>query len=154
MVLNETILYVLKGIVHMLFNKGSYMGLYISELAPGLCILCTAQLYMLALYLMWMLPSYVFPFVTDWDREKLLEDWMCSPENCCQRSGVQMPTPPPSGYNAWDTLPSPRTPRTTRSSVTSPDEISLSPGDIDMALVSFISWGGRGLPFTYSILCD
>ncbi|XP_077124313.1 ankyrin repeat and IBR domain-containing protein 1 isoform X2 [Ranitomeya variabilis] len=70
----------------------------------------------------------------DWDREKLLEDWMCSPENCCQRSGVQMPTPPPSGYNAWDTLPSPRTPRTTRSSVTSPDEISLSPGDIDMAL--------------------
>ncbi|XP_073438091.1 ankyrin repeat and IBR domain-containing protein 1 [Dendrobates tinctorius] len=70
----------------------------------------------------------------DWDREKLLEAWMCSPENCCQRSGVQMPTPPPSGYNAWDTLPSPRTPRTTRSSVTSPDEISLSPGDIDMAL--------------------
>ncbi|XP_044151807.1 ankyrin repeat and IBR domain-containing protein 1 [Bufo gargarizans] len=70
----------------------------------------------------------------DWDREKLLEDWMCSPENCCQRSGVQMPTPPPSGYNAWDTLPSPRTPRTTRSSVTSPDEISLSPGDIDMTL--------------------
>ncbi|XP_068091367.1 ankyrin repeat and IBR domain-containing protein 1 isoform X1 [Hyperolius riggenbachi] len=70
----------------------------------------------------------------DWDREKLLEDWMSSPESCCQRSGVQMPTPPPSGYNAWDTLPSPRTPRTTRSSVTSPDEISLSPGDIDTAL--------------------
>ncbi|KAE8596194.1 hypothetical protein XENTR_v10016007 [Xenopus tropicalis] len=70
----------------------------------------------------------------DWDREKLLEAWMCSPENCCQRSGVQMPTPPPSGYNAWDTLPSPRTPRTTRSSVTSPDEISLSPGDIDTPL--------------------
>ncbi|XP_073485719.1 ankyrin repeat and IBR domain-containing protein 1 [Aquarana catesbeiana] len=70
----------------------------------------------------------------DWDREKLLEDWMTSPESCCQRSGVQMPTPPPSGYNAWDTLPSPRTPRTTRSSVTSPDEISLSPGDIDMTL--------------------
>ncbi|KAM4687998.1 ankyrin repeat and IBR domain-containing protein 1 [Discoglossus pictus] len=70
----------------------------------------------------------------DWDREKLLEAWMCSPENCCQRSGVQMPTPPPTGYNAWDTLPSPRTPRTTRSSVTSPDEISLSPGDIDTPL--------------------
>lgn len=68
----------------------------------------------------------------DWDREKLLEAWMFNAENCCQRSGVQMPTPPPSGYNAWDTLPSPRTPRTTRSSVTSPDEISLlSPGDID-----------------------
>ncbi|KAG8138892.1 putative RBR-type E3 ubiquitin transferase protein, partial [Naja naja] len=49
----------------------------------------------------------------DWDREKLLEAWMTNPENCCQRSGVQMPTPPPSGYNAWDTLPSPRTPRTT-----------------------------------------
>ncbi|XP_043822655.1 ankyrin repeat and IBR domain-containing protein 1 isoform X2 [Dromiciops gliroides] len=70
----------------------------------------------------------------DWDREKLLEAWMSNPENCCQRSGVQMPTPPPSGYNAWDTLPSPRTPRTTRSSVTSPDEISLSPGDLDTAL--------------------
>ncbi|KTG45692.1 hypothetical protein cypCar_00000673 [Cyprinus carpio] len=65
----------------------------------------------------------------DWDREKLLEDWMSNAEDCCQRSGVQMPTPPPSGYNAWDTLPSPRTPRTTRSSVSSPDEISLSPTD-------------------------
>uniref|UniRef100_A0A8C4ST34 Ankyrin repeat and IBR domain-containing protein 1 n=1 Tax=Erpetoichthys calabaricus TaxID=27687 RepID=A0A8C4ST34_ERPCA len=70
----------------------------------------------------------------DWDREKLLEAWMSNAEDCCQRSGVQMPTPPPSGYNAWDTLPSPRTPRTTRSSVTSPDEISLSPGDEDMPL--------------------
>ncbi|XP_010570790.1 PREDICTED: ankyrin repeat and IBR domain-containing protein 1 isoform X5 [Haliaeetus leucocephalus] len=70
----------------------------------------------------------------DWDREKLLEAWMSNPENCCQRSGVQMPTPPPSGYNAWDTLPSPRTPRTTRSSVTSPDEISPSPGDIETAV--------------------
>ncbi|XP_023580423.1 ankyrin repeat and IBR domain-containing protein 1 [Trichechus manatus latirostris] len=69
-----------------------------------------------------------------WDREKLLEAWMSNPENCCQRSGVQMPTPPPTGYNAWDTLPSPRTPRTTRSSVTSPDEISLSPGDLDTSL--------------------
>ncbi|XP_066571557.1 ankyrin repeat and IBR domain-containing protein 1 isoform X3 [Amia ocellicauda] len=70
----------------------------------------------------------------DWDREKLLEAWMSNAEDCCQRSGVQMPTPPPSGYNAWDTLPSPRTPRTTRSSVTSPDEISLSPGDDDRPL--------------------
>ncbi|KAJ8409824.1 hypothetical protein AAFF_G00218830 [Aldrovandia affinis] len=69
-----------------------------------------------------------------WDREKLLEAWMSNPEDCCQRSGVHMPTPPPSGYNAWDTLPSPRTPRTTRSSVTSPDEISLSPGDESMPL--------------------
>ncbi|XP_007895740.1 ankyrin repeat and IBR domain-containing protein 1 isoform X2 [Callorhinchus milii] len=68
----------------------------------------------------------------DWDREKLLEAWMLDAEDCCQRSGIQMPTPPPSGYNAWDTLPSPRTPRTTRSSVTSPDEISLSPTDDDM----------------------
>lgn len=73
----------------------------------------------------------------DWDREKLLEAWMSNPENCCQRSGVQMPTPPPSGCNAWDTLPSPRTPRTTRSSVTSPDELSLSPGDLDTSLVRF-----------------
>lgn len=76
-------------------------------------------------------------FLKDWDREKLLEAWMSNPENCCQRSGVQMPTPPPSGYNAWDTLPSPRTPRTTRSSITSPDEISLSPGDLDTSLVWF-----------------
>ncbi|XP_060680901.1 ankyrin repeat and IBR domain-containing protein 1 isoform X1 [Hemiscyllium ocellatum] len=67
----------------------------------------------------------------DWDREKLLEAWMLDPEDCCQRSGIQMPIPPPSGYNAWDTLPSPRTPRTTRSSVTSPDDISLSPTDED-----------------------
>lgn len=80
---------------------------------------------------------YLLIFILeDWDREKLLEAWMSNPENCCQRSGVQMPTPPPSGYNAWDTLPSPRTPRTTRSSVTSPDEISPSPGDIETAVVS------------------
>ncbi|XP_028841127.1 ankyrin repeat and IBR domain-containing protein 1 [Denticeps clupeoides] len=65
----------------------------------------------------------------DWDREKLLEAWMSNAEECCQRSGVQMPTPPPSGFNAWDTLPSPRTPRTTRSSVTTPDDLSLTPGD-------------------------
>ncbi|XP_072536767.1 ankyrin repeat and IBR domain-containing protein 1 isoform X2 [Salminus brasiliensis] len=70
----------------------------------------------------------------DWDREKLLEAWMSNAEDCCQRSGVQMPTPPPRGYNAWDTLPSPRTPRTTRSSITSPDEISLSPADDDQSL--------------------
>ncbi|XP_067093821.1 ankyrin repeat and IBR domain-containing protein 1-like isoform X3 [Osmerus mordax] len=72
----------------------------------------------------------------DWDREKLLEAWMSNAEDCCQRSGVQMPNPPPSGYNAWDTLPSPRTPRTTRSSITSPDEISITPGDEDSPLVS------------------
>uniref|UniRef100_A0A668AEN9 Ankyrin repeat and IBR domain-containing protein 1 n=1 Tax=Myripristis murdjan TaxID=586833 RepID=A0A668AEN9_9TELE len=70
----------------------------------------------------------------DWDREKLLEAWMTNAEECCQRSGVQMPNPPPSGYNAWDTLPSPRTPRTTRSSITSPDQISLTPADEDSAL--------------------
>ncbi|KAK1880854.1 Ankyrin repeat and IBR domain containing protein 1 [Dissostichus eleginoides] len=33
----------------------------------------------------------------DWDREKLLEAWMSDAEGCCQRSGVTMPTPPPSG---------------------------------------------------------
>ncbi|KAM9309498.1 ankyrin repeat and IBR domain-containing protein 1-like isoform 2-T2 [Pholidichthys leucotaenia] len=70
----------------------------------------------------------------DWDREKLLEAWMASAEECCQRSGVQMPNPPPSGYNAWDTLPSPRTPRTTRSSITSPDQISLVPPEEDSSL--------------------
>ncbi|XP_061572366.1 ankyrin repeat and IBR domain-containing protein 1-like [Cololabis saira] len=65
----------------------------------------------------------------DWDREKLLEAWMSNAEECCQRSGVQMHNPPPSGYNAWDTLPSPRTPRTTHSSITCPDQISLMPAD-------------------------
>uniref|UniRef100_A0A3B3C821 Ankyrin repeat and IBR domain-containing protein 1 n=1 Tax=Oryzias melastigma TaxID=30732 RepID=A0A3B3C821_ORYME len=70
----------------------------------------------------------------DWDREKLLEAWMNNAEECCQRSGVQMPNPPPSGYNAWDTLPSPRTPRTNRSSITSPDQISLLPADDESSL--------------------
>uniref|UniRef100_A0A665U4J5 Ankyrin repeat and IBR domain-containing protein 1 n=1 Tax=Echeneis naucrates TaxID=173247 RepID=A0A665U4J5_ECHNA len=70
----------------------------------------------------------------DWDREKLLEAWMTNAEECCQRSGVQMPNPPPSGCNAWDTLPSPRTPRTTRSSVSSPDQISLVPADEEASL--------------------
>uniref|UniRef100_A0A8C7GBP5 RBR-type E3 ubiquitin transferase n=1 Tax=Oncorhynchus kisutch TaxID=8019 RepID=A0A8C7GBP5_ONCKI len=41
----------------------------------------------------------------DWDRENLLEAWMSNAEECCQRSGVHMPSAPPSGYNAWDTLP-------------------------------------------------
>uniref|UniRef100_A0A8C6KU54 Ankyrin repeat and IBR domain-containing protein 1 n=1 Tax=Nothobranchius furzeri TaxID=105023 RepID=A0A8C6KU54_NOTFU len=68
----------------------------------------------------------------DWDREKLLEAWMSNAEECCQRSGVQMPNPPPSGYNAWDTLPSPRTPRTTHSSITSPEQVSLMPSDEEM----------------------
>uniref|UniRef100_A0A3Q4MM62 Ankyrin repeat and IBR domain-containing protein 1 n=1 Tax=Neolamprologus brichardi TaxID=32507 RepID=A0A3Q4MM62_NEOBR len=70
----------------------------------------------------------------DWDREKLLEAWMANAAECCQRSGVQMPNPPPSGCNAWDTLPSPRTPRTTRSSITSPDQISLMPADEESSL--------------------
>ncbi|TMS10542.1 Ankyrin repeat and IBR domain-containing protein 1 [Larimichthys crocea] len=70
----------------------------------------------------------------DWDKEKLLEAWMINAEECCQRSGVQMPNPPPTGYNAWDTLPSPRTPRTTRSSITSPDQISLMPADEEVSL--------------------
>uniref|UniRef100_A0A1A8H856 Ankyrin repeat and IBR domain-containing protein 1 n=1 Tax=Nothobranchius korthausae TaxID=1143690 RepID=A0A1A8H856_9TELE len=70
----------------------------------------------------------------DWDREKLLEAWMSNAEECCQRSGVQMPNPPPSGYNTWDTLPSPRTPRTTHSSFTSPDQVSLMPADEEASL--------------------
>ncbi|RVE66474.1 hypothetical protein OJAV_G00107920 [Oryzias javanicus] len=73
----------------------------------------------------------------DWDREKLLEAWMSDAEGCCQRSGVAMPTPPPSGYNAWDTLPSPRTPRTPRSpltlTLTSPTDSCLTPGEEGMA---------------------
>lgn len=73
--------------------------------------------------------------VSDWDREKLLEAWMYNEEECCQRSGVQKPNPPPSGYNAWDTLPSPRTPRTACSSLTSPDQISLMPAGDESSLV-------------------
>ncbi|XP_056154424.1 ankyrin repeat and IBR domain-containing protein 1-like isoform X2 [Lampris incognitus] len=73
----------------------------------------------------------------DWDREKLLEAWMSDAEGCCQRSGVAMPTPPPSGYNAWDTLPSPRTPRTPRSpltlTLTSPTDSCLTPGEDGLA---------------------
>ncbi|CAL8293664.1 unnamed protein product [Merluccius merluccius] len=73
----------------------------------------------------------------DWDREKLLEAWMSDAEGCCQRSGVAMPTPPPSGYNAWDTLPSPRTPRTPRSpltlTLTSPTDSCLTPGEDTLA---------------------
>ncbi|XP_071378115.1 ankyrin repeat and IBR domain-containing protein 1 [Centroberyx affinis] len=73
----------------------------------------------------------------DWDREKLLEAWMTDAEGCCQRSGVAMPTPPPSGYNAWDTLPSPRTPRTPRSpltlTLTSPTDSCLTPGEEGLA---------------------
>ncbi|CAF99375.1 unnamed protein product [Tetraodon nigroviridis] len=69
----------------------------------------------------------------DWDREKLLEAWMLDADGCCQRSGVAMPTPPPSGYNAWDTLPSPRTPKTPRSpltlTLTSPTDSCLTPGE-------------------------
>uniref|UniRef100_A0A3P8WS40 Ankyrin repeat and IBR domain-containing protein 1 n=1 Tax=Cynoglossus semilaevis TaxID=244447 RepID=A0A3P8WS40_CYNSE len=73
----------------------------------------------------------------DWDREKLLEAWMSDAEGCCQRSGVAMPTPPPSGYNAWDTLPSPRTPRTPHSpltlTLTSPTDSCLTPGEESLA---------------------
>ncbi|KAL0962058.1 hypothetical protein UPYG_G00335170 [Umbra pygmaea] len=66
----------------------------------------------------------------DWDREKLLEAWMSDCEGCCQRSGVLMPTPPPSGYNAWDTLPSPRTPRSPLTfTLTSPTDSCLTPGE-------------------------
>uniref|UniRef100_A0A4W5KTF4 RBR-type E3 ubiquitin transferase n=1 Tax=Hucho hucho TaxID=62062 RepID=A0A4W5KTF4_9TELE len=66
----------------------------------------------------------------DWDREKLLEAWMSDSEECCQRSGVLMPTPPPSGCNAWDTLPSPRTPRSPLTlTLTSLTDSCLTPGE-------------------------
>lgn len=78
-------------------------------------------------------------FLSDWDREKLLEAWMSDAEGCCQRSGVAMPIPPPSGYNAWDTLPSPRTPRTPRSpltlTLTSPTDSCLTPGEEGLSTV-------------------
>uniref|UniRef100_A0A8C5C102 RBR-type E3 ubiquitin transferase n=1 Tax=Gadus morhua TaxID=8049 RepID=A0A8C5C102_GADMO len=79
----------------------------------------------------------------DWDREKLLEAWMSDGEGCCQRSGVAMPTPPPSGYNAWDTLPSPRTPRTPRSpltlTLTSPTDSCLTPAEEAMCGICLCS---------------
>ncbi|TNM92770.1 hypothetical protein fugu_018172 [Takifugu bimaculatus] len=74
----------------------------------------------------------------DWDREKLLEAWMLDADGCCQRSGVAMPTPPPCGYNAWDTLPSPRTPKTPRSpltlTLTSPTDSCLTPGEEGLSM--------------------
>lgn len=86
----------------------------------------------------------------DWDREKLLEAWMLDADGCCQRSGVAMPTPPPSGYNAWDTLPSPRTPKTPRSpltlTLTSPTDSCLTPGEEGLSTV-------RQLGLTFSCFC-
>ncbi|XP_061110577.1 ankyrin repeat and IBR domain-containing protein 1-like isoform X1 [Conger conger] len=109
-----------------LHHKEPYEGLKLQDLRrlKDMLIVETADMLQAPLF-----TAEALLRVHDWDREKLLEAWMSNPEDCCQRSGVHMPTPPPSGYNAWDTLPSPRTPRTTRSSVTSPDEISLSPED-------------------------
>lgn len=64
---------------------------------------------------------------------------MLDADGCCQRSGVAMPTPPPSGYNAWDTLPSPRTPKTPRSpltlTLTSPTDSCLTPGEEGLSTV-------------------
>uniref|UniRef100_A0A8C4Q4E0 RBR-type E3 ubiquitin transferase n=1 Tax=Eptatretus burgeri TaxID=7764 RepID=A0A8C4Q4E0_EPTBU len=40
-----------------------------------------------------------------WDREHLLEAWMTDSVACCQRAGVQLPPPPPSGQNSWGTIP-------------------------------------------------
>lgn len=86
-----------------------------------------------------------FFFFLDWDREKLLEAWMLDADGCCQRSGVAMPTPPPCGYNAWDTLPSPRTPKTPRSpltlTLTSPTDSCLTPGEEGLSTVRRRSWG-------------
>ena len=61
---------------------------------------------------------------------------MLDAEDCCQRSGVSMPAPPPSGCNAWDTLPSPRTPRSPLTlTLTSPTDSCLTPGDEGLAQV-------------------
>ncbi|XP_066565528.1 ankyrin repeat and IBR domain-containing protein 1-like isoform X1 [Amia ocellicauda] len=46
----------------------------------------------------------------DWDKEKLQMALLSNAEDCCKRSGVKMPTPPPSKYNSRDNLPSPCTP--------------------------------------------
>ncbi|XP_057683685.1 ankyrin repeat and IBR domain-containing protein 1-like isoform X2 [Corythoichthys intestinalis] len=119
-----------RGQVKLLQYKEPYEGLKLQDLRrlKDMLIVETADMLQAPLF-----TAEALLRAHDWDREKLLEAWMSDAEGCCQRSGVTMPTPPPSGYNAWDTLPSPRTPRTPRSPVTvtftSPTDSCLTPAD-------------------------
>uniref|UniRef100_A0A3Q1C430 Ankyrin repeat and IBR domain-containing protein 1 n=1 Tax=Amphiprion ocellaris TaxID=80972 RepID=A0A3Q1C430_AMPOC len=118
------------GETNLLQYKEPYEGLKIQDLRrlKDMLIVETADMLQAPLF-----TAEALLRAHDWDREKLLEAWMSDSEGCCQRSGVTMPTPPPSGYNAWDTLPSPRTPRTPRSpltlTLTSPTDSCLTPGE-------------------------
>ncbi|KAM9776852.1 ankyrin repeat and IBR domain-containing protein 1 [Syngnathus typhle] len=123
-----------RGQVKLLQHKEPYEGLKLQDLRrlKDMLIVETADMLQAPLF-----TAEALLRAHDWDREKLLEAWMSDAEGCCQRSGVAMPTPPPSGCNAWDTLPSPRTPRTPRSPVTltftSPTDSCLTPADEGMA---------------------
>ncbi|XP_077363434.1 ankyrin repeat and IBR domain-containing protein 1-like isoform X2 [Festucalex cinctus] len=123
-----------RGEVKLLQYKEPYEGLKLQDLRrlKDMLIVETADMLQAPLF-----TAEALLRAHDWDREKLLEAWMSDAEGCCQRSGVTMPTPPPSGYNAWDTLPSPRTPRTPRSPVTltftSPTDSCLTPADEGLA---------------------
>uniref|UniRef100_A0A3Q1FIT4 Ankyrin repeat and IBR domain-containing protein 1 n=1 Tax=Acanthochromis polyacanthus TaxID=80966 RepID=A0A3Q1FIT4_9TELE len=122
------------GETNLLQYKEPYEGLKIQDLRrlKDMLIVETADMLQAPLF-----TAEALLRAHDWDREKLLEAWMSDAEGCCQRSGVAMPTPPPSGYNAWDTLPSPRTPRTPRSpltlTLTSPTDSCLTPGEEGLA---------------------
>ncbi|XP_061521155.1 ankyrin repeat and IBR domain-containing protein 1 isoform X2 [Phycodurus eques] len=123
-----------RGEGKLLQNKEPYEGLKLQDLRrlKDMLIVETADMLQAPLF-----TAEALLRAHDWDREKLLEAWMSDAEGCCQRSGVAVPTPPPSGYNAWDTLPSPRTPRTPRSPVTltftSPTDSCLTPADEGLA---------------------
>ncbi|XP_061677202.1 ankyrin repeat and IBR domain-containing protein 1-like [Syngnathoides biaculeatus] len=123
-----------RGEGKLLHNKEPYEGLKLQDLRrlKDMLIVETADMLQAPLF-----TAEALLRAHDWDREKLLEAWMSDAEGCCQRSGVAVPTPPPSGCNAWDTLPSPRTPRTPRSPVTltftSPTDSCLTPGDEGLA---------------------
>ncbi|KAF3707459.1 Ankyrin repeat and IBR domain-containing protein 1 [Channa argus] len=122
------------GETNMLQYKEPYEGLKLQDLRrlKDMLIVETADMLQAPLF-----TAEALLRAHDWDREKLLEAWMSDAEGCCQRSGVAMPTPPPSGFNAWDTLPSPRTPRTPRSpltlTLTSPTDSCLTPGEEGLA---------------------
>ncbi|XP_054620392.1 ankyrin repeat and IBR domain-containing protein 1-like isoform X2 [Dunckerocampus dactyliophorus] len=123
-----------RGDIKLLQHKEPYEGLKLQDLRrlKDMLIVETADMLQAPLF-----TAEALLRAHDWDREKLLEAWMSDAEGCCQRSGVAMPTPPPSGYNAWDTLPSPRTPRTPRSPLTltftSPTDSCLTPGEEGLA---------------------
>ncbi|XP_019730761.1 ankyrin repeat and IBR domain-containing protein 1 [Hippocampus comes] len=123
-----------RGEIKLLPHKEPYEGLKLQDLRrlKDMLIVETADMLQAPLF-----TAEALLRAHDWDREKLLEAWMSDAETCCQRSGVAMPTPPPSGCNAWDTLPSPRTPRTPRSPVmltfTSPTDSCFTPADEGLA---------------------